>query len=221
MNAVPPNRRRSPRAPRALWGLALALVALALVPPALAQAGLYGPEAPANAAWVRAVNAGAPGGIAVRLASGGAEVLAFGHATRYVLVEPGEVSVDVGGEVVRFEVGPESFTTVAATPDGVVVVTDPALRDISRGLLGLLNLTGREALDLRVPDGTVVLAAVPPGVHDAIAVAQATTELVVTDGDAVVARLDARTYERGVAHTVLVLETEAGVAAFVLTAIGE
>jgi hypothetical protein len=221
MNAVPPIRRLAPRAARVPRVFALVLLALAFAPTAHAQAGLYGPEAPVDAAWVRAVNAGAPGGVAVRVADGGAEVLALGDATRYVLVDPGEVIVDVGGEVVRVEVGPESFTTVAATPDGIVVVADPALRDISRGLLGLLNLTARDALDLRVPDGPVVLAAVPPGAHDAIAVAQATTELVVTDGDAVVARLDARTYERGVAHTVLVLETAAGVAAFVLTAIGE
>jgi hypothetical protein len=100
-------------------------------------------------------------------------------------------------------------------------VPDPALRDISRGLLGLVNLTDRVALDLQVPDGPIVVGAVPPGAHDAVAVAEATTELVVVDAGAVVARLEARAFERGVAYAVVVVETAEGLVAFVLTAVGE
>ena len=157
----------------------------------------------------------------MRIGDGGTRVLAFHDATRYALVEPGAVRVDVGGDVLTLEVGPESFTTVAATADGLVAVPDPALRDISRGLLGLVNLTDRPALDLRVPDGPTVVGAVPPGAHDAIAVAEASTELVVVDGDTVVARLEARTFARGVAYAVVVVADDAGLAAFVLTAAGE
>lgn len=211
MNAASPPRRRAPAA--------LALLVLLL--PALALAGLYGPEAPADAAWLRVVNAGAPGGVAVRVGSDASQVLGFGQATRYVLVAPGSVRVDVGGEVLDVEVGPESFTTVAAVGDGARVIADPALRDVSRGLLGLLNLTDRAALDLVVPDGPVVVPAVPPGFHDAVTVAEATTELAVADGGALVARLEARTYARGAAHVVVVAETAEGLAAFVLTATAE
>lgn len=208
--------------PRPHRHAALALLALFVsLSIGTAHAGLYGPEAPVDAAWVRVVNVGADGGIAVQIADGSAQVLALHHATRYTLVDPGPVRVDVGGDVQTVEVGPESFTTVVATGDGTVVVADPALRDISRGLLGLLNLTDRAALDLAVPDGAVVVGGVPPGAHEAIAVAEATTELAVVEDGVELARLEARTVERGVAYVVVVVDTAEGVVAFVLTAAGE
>ena len=221
MDVSPRPRRRG-----ALALVAPALLALFVFPVGAAQgdathAGLYGPEAPVDAAWVRIVNARAEGGVAVRIGDGGTRVLALHEATRYALVDPGMVRVDVGGDVLTLEVDPESFTTVAATAEGLVAVPDPALRDISRGLLGLVNLTDRPALDLQVPDGPIVVGAVPPGVHDAIAVAEASTDLVVVDGGTVVARLEARTFTRGVAYAVVVVDNAAGIAAFVLTAAGE
>jgi alginate O-acetyltransferase complex protein AlgF len=214
---VPPRPRRR----GALALLVPALLALASLPFGTAQGALYGPEAPVDAAWVRVVNVGADDGVAVRIADGEAQVLALHEATLYTLVAPGTVAVDVAGDVLALEVGPESFTTVAATAAGLVAVSDPALRDISRGLLGLVNLTDRAGLDLQVPDGPIVVGAVPPGAHDAVAVAEATTELVVAEGGAVVARLEARTFERGVAHAVVAVETADGLVAFVLTAAGE
>jgi hypothetical protein len=126
---------------------------------------------------------------------------------------PGEVDLDVGGTHLSIEVGPESFTTVAATVDATVVVEDPALRDASRGLLGLLNLTDRPALTLRVPDGTVVVGDVPAGSHDALAVAQATTGLLVTDGEELLVRLEPREFVRGVAYVVLVFDAPDGLRA--------
>jgi alginate O-acetyltransferase complex protein AlgF len=214
---VPPRPRR--RGVLAL--LAPVLLALATLPLSAAQGGLYGPEAPADAAWVRVVHAGTEAAVAARVADGEPWTLARYDATGYVLVDPGTVHVDVDGDVLALEVGPESFTTVAATAAGLVAVPDPALRDISRGLLGLVNLTDRVALDLQVPDGPIVVGAVPPGAHDAVAVAEATTELVVVDAGAVVARLEARAFERGVAYAVVVVETAEGLVAFVLTAVGE
>jgi alginate O-acetyltransferase complex protein AlgF len=185
-----------------------------------AQPGLYGPEAPADSAWVRVVNAAAPGGMAVRVADAAAVVLPWGGASRYWQVSPGPVAVDVGGTQLELEVGPESFTTVAATPAGPLVVADPELRDASRGLLGLLNLTDRN-LTLRVPDGTAVVADVPPGHHDALAVAQATTGLVITDGDEVLARLDPREYARGIAHAVVVFAGPDGFHAEVVSTVAD
>ena len=214
----------APVRPRRRGVLALALPALlALAAPSIApaQGGLYGPEAPVDAAWVRVVHAGADAAVAARIGDGEALDVAPQRATGYVRVEPGTVPVEVAGSVLTLEVGPESFTTVATTADGLVAIPDPALRDISRGLLGLVNLTGRAGLDLQVPDGPIVVGAVPPGAHDAIAVAEATTELVVVHDGAVLARLEARTFERGVAYAVVVVESAAGVEAFVLTAASE
>jgi hypothetical protein len=209
------------RAHRALAAfVASSLLSIAALPWAAAQGDLYGPEAPVDAAWVRVLNV-ATDGVDVRIGDAAAQELGHHEATPYALVDPGEVRVDVGGDVHALTVAPESFTTVAATADGVVVVPDPALRDISRGLLGLLNLTIREGLDLRVPDGPVVVAAVPPGAHDAVAVAEASTALVVVDADVEVARVEERPFARGVAYTVVVVDTAEGVVAFVLTAAGE
>jgi hypothetical protein len=207
-----PTPSRRPAALAASVLLAFAAVA--------AQPGLYGPEAPADAAWVRIVNATAAGGMAVRVADGATVVLPWGGATRYAQVSPGRVNVDVGGVQLELEVGPESFTTVAATPAGAVSVADPALRDVSRGLLGLLNLTDRP-LTLRVPDGTVVVADVPPAAHEALAVAEATTGLLVTDGDEVVLRLEPRAFERGVAHAVVVFAGPDGPRAEVVSTVAD
>jgi hypothetical protein len=201
---------------RPLPPAALAVCALIAWAAVAAQPGLYGPEAPVDAAWVRVVNAAAQGGMAVRVADATAVVLPWGGATRYWQVAPGSVTVDVGGTQLDLEVGPESFTTVAATPGGPVTVADPALRDVSRGLLGLLNLTDRP-LTLRVPDGTVVVGDVPPGGHDALAVAHATTGLLVTDGDEVLVRVDPREYARGTAHAVVVFVGPDGVRAEVVS----
>jgi len=191
--------------------------ALLVCAAAAAQPGLYGPEAPSGAAWVRVVNAVAPGGIAVRVGDGATVVIPFGNATRYHQVAPGPVAVDVGGTRLDVQVEPASFTTVAATPAGPAAIVDPALRDVSRGLLGLLNLTDRPLLDLRVPDGTAVVEGVGPGAHHALVVAQASTELLVTEGDRVVARISERLYERGVAYAVVVVDTPDGARAQVVS----
>jgi alginate O-acetyltransferase complex protein AlgF len=192
------------------WLRGYLAAALLLWGVAAAQPGLYGPEAPSGAAWVRIVNAAAPGGIAVRVGDGATVVVPYGHATRYHQVPPGAVALDLGGTHLDLEVEPASFTTVAITPAGPATIVDPALRDVSRGLLGLLNLTDRPLLDLRVPDGTTVVADVGPGTHEALVVAQASTELLVTEGDRVVARIPERLYARGVAYAVVVVDTPDG-----------
>ena len=214
MSLAPHPRRRAPWA--VAWLTPLVVVALAQ-----AQPDLYGPEAPADVGWVRVVNGAVPGGVAVRVGDAQTVVLGLGDATRYARIDGGSVEIDVGGERTVVDVEPEDFLSVAATSTGVVVVRDPGLRDVSRGLLGLLNLTDRPALDLRVPDGNAVVSGVPPAAHDALAVAEATTALLITAGDEVLARLEPQTYERGVAYTVVVTETDAGVEAFLLRASSE
>ncbi|MBW6454373.1 MAG: alginate O-acetyltransferase AlgF [Trueperaceae bacterium] len=213
-------RARASRARPAAGLGALAACALALIlASAAAQPGLYGPEAPQDAAWVRVLNAVASGGVAVRVADHTTVVLPLGGATRYARVPAGRVRVDVGGEELQLEVHQESFTTVAATVDGPVAIADPALRDVSRGLLGLMNLTGLEALDLRAPDGTPVVAGVPRLTHQALAVARATTGLVVTAGGDTVVTLEPQAFERGVAYAVAVFDLGDGpVAALLATA---
>ena len=189
----------------AMRALALAMVAWALMP-ALVQADLYGPSAPPDAAWVRAVNAEAPGGLGIRIGAGPLESIAFADATAYSVVAPGEVHVDLGGVVTTLTVEAGTFLTVVATADGARLIDDAVLVDVSRGLLALYNLTDLGALDLVVVDGPPVVEGVPPWDQAAVAIAEAEVTLQIRRGDEVVGTLESRLYERAVAHSVIVVE---------------
>jgi hypothetical protein len=173
---------------------------------AAAQDDLYGGAAPVDAAWVRAVNAEASGGLGIRIADGPLEVIALADATAYRLVAPGSVSVDLGGEPLSVEVEAGAFVTVVAAPAGPLVIEDEPLVDVSRGLLALYNLTTFAALELVVVDGPSVVADVAPGSQAAVMVSEAEVALEVRSGEQVVGTLETRLFERGVAHSVLVVE---------------
>lgn len=184
---------------------------------AVAQPSLYGPEAPLDVAWVRVLNASSTDALAAEVAGGPME-LGFAEASAYVMLPPGRHSLTVDGQLVELQAEPEDFLTVALTDGGPVVVSDPALRDISRGLLGLMNLTALPSLSLLTPDGTPVVEEVPPGLADAIAISAARTGLQVSaDGTALLA-LEEHTFERGVAYSVVVFQATEELVAVVLTA---
>jgi len=155
---------------------------------------------------VRAVNAEASGGLGIRVADGPLESVAFGHATAYQVVAPGSVAIDLGGELLTIDVEAASFVTVVATVDGPQVIQDTALVDVSRGLLALYNLTSIAALELVVVDGPSVVSDVAPGSQAAVPVAEAEVALEVRADDEVLGTVDTRLFERGVAHSVMVVE---------------
>lgn len=174
--------------------------------PSLAQDDLYGPSAPPDAAWVRAVNAEAAGGLGIRVGDGPLASVAFADATPYRAVPPGEVPLDLGGVITPVEVEAGDFVTVVAAPDAVHVIRDTALVDVSRGLLALYNLSTLGPLDLRVVDGPAVVEGVEAWSQAAITVAEAEVALEVLAAGERVGGLDARLFERGMAHAVLVVE---------------
>lgn len=196
--------------------VALMLLAATLSATAAAQGDLYGPEAPQDVAWIRIVNL-ASDALAADL-NGTELAVAFGESSLYVPVEPGARTVTIEGAAVEIEAEPETFHTVVLLPDAAVVVADPALRDISRGLLGLMNLTQLPALTLATPDGAEVVTDVAPGAAAAIAVSPAVTALVVSDGAEILIEVPEHSFERGEAYTILVFEGEDGPAALLLTA---
>ena len=193
---------------RSCWVTRVLAIAIALVVAweARAQDDLYGPSAPVDAAWVRAINAEDTGGLGIRIGEGGLASVAFADATPYQVVAPGSVDLDVGGTVHTVEVEPAAFLTVVAAGGAIVLIEDAVLLDVSRGLLALYNLTQAEALDLVVVDGPQVVTEVPPWSQAAVPIAEAEVALEVRSGDDVVATLEARHYARGVAHAVLVVE---------------
>jgi hypothetical protein len=183
----------------------LLLVMAACAAAASAQEDLYGPQAPSDVAYVRAVNAAESGGLSVRVGNGDMEVLPLAGATGYVLVEPGTVRLDLGGEEVEVTVEIGEFVTVALTRDGVWTIVDTPLRDASRGVLALYNLSDRSALDLVVVDGPEVVTGVAPGEQAAVAIAEAEVALRVRSASGDVIDLEARLYARGMAHAVFVV----------------
>jgi hypothetical protein len=192
------------RPPVAVLATACLLLWL-LVGGASAQEDLYGPQAPTDVAYVRAVNASERGGLGVRVADGVMEALPFAGATPYVAVPPGPVRLDLGGEEIEVEARVGDFLTVVAGPEGVWVIEDTPLRDASRGMLALYNLSDRASLDLVVVDGPEVVADVAPGEQAAVAIAEAEVALRVRSDEGDEIDLEPRLFERGVAHSVFVV----------------
>lgn len=186
---------------------------------AFAQDDLYGPETPDDIAWIRVLNTGAE---PVTAWIAGSELVAEPlSATSYTPVDPGEGSVEVQGEPVSYEAAAGQFLTLALTADGGVFVADPALRDVSRGLLGLMNLTERPALSLLTQGGDTVVSDVAPGEAHAVTISPAQTALLVTGADGTLAEVESSLFDRAQAYTVVVLEGENGVMALLLTASAE
>ena len=206
---------RSARTPPVYLVFLASLVA-ALASAAVAQAGLYGPEAPQDVSFVRVLNGSS---VAVEPQVQGDRLASVepGAVGPYVVVEPGPVELAVGTAATAFEGFPEAFTTVVVLPStesGVVelrVLDEAALRDISRGLLSFWNLAGGDALTLATSAGAEVFADVPDGFGADRAIAQAEVGFVVTAADGrEVGVVDARVLERGVAHAIFVLPPLAG-----------
>jgi hypothetical protein len=189
---------------------AAALSLLLLLASVLAQEDLYGPQAPVDVAYVRAVNAVDPGGLGVRVADADLVVLPLAGATAYVAVSPGLVRVDLGGETAEIEASLGAFLTVVARPDGVIVIEDVPLRDTTRGILALYNLSEHAWLALEVIDGPSVVERVEPGAQEAVVISEASVALRVVSERGEVIDLEARLLERGVAHAVIVTDGPEG-----------
>jgi hypothetical protein len=183
----------------------LFVVALLLVAPPASGQDLYGPEAPRDAAYVRLLNAFAEEPISGSVDGVEWGPVGFAEVSPYRIVEPGEHSGIVAGRELSLTTLPESFTTLVALPTETLVLADIPLRDISRGVLSLYNLTDDSALSLRTSDGTVVLPEVAPRAVAGVAISQAEVELVVYAGEEALASLPRQLFERGEAHAVIVM----------------
>ena len=191
----------------AIRRLALLLVALLLagLPATLAQEGLYGPEAPRDVSYVRIINARPGEAITPVVAGEELQPLGFAQVSSYRQLPPGRHSLTAAGVDLEVTTEAESFMTIALLPDEIVTIADTPLRDISRGLLALYNLTQDEILTLATADGTEVISEVPPHEAAARTISEAEVELVVLSGGEPVDELESRLYRRGEAHSVIVL----------------
>ncbi|HEX7003364.1 MAG TPA: alginate O-acetyltransferase AlgF [Trueperaceae bacterium] len=206
---VEPLPGRHPSGPIAVLlavKLAALLGALLLWPAAVkAQGGLYGPEAPRDVAYVRLINA-RPGG-PVGPVVGGEEwqSVDFAEVSPYHRIAPGQHAVSAAGIESSFTARAESFTTLVLLENELVTIDDTPLRDISRGLLTLYNLTADHTLTLGTVDGSQVISDVEPLSAASRAISQAEVELVVSSNGKPIGKLDSRLYRRGEAHSVIVM----------------
>ena len=178
---------------------------------ALAQDNLYGPDAPLDVAYVRAVHA-APDAEAIEVTSGDAVLgqLEFTQVTPYVTLEPGTLTLNAGELSAEVMVEAGEFYTAVVLPGEVTLLTDEPLVDASRGLLTFYNLSGNEA-SLATADGaTEVVAGVAPISGGSTVVNQAEVALGVLAGEEQLGALEPRLLERGVAHGVFLFESSEG-----------
>lgn len=193
------------------------LLLLVLQATAFGQGDLYGPEAPADVAWIRVINALGDEPMTARVADTDLKV-AFAEGSAYLAVAPGDHEITVGEHSLTVGAEPESFQTVALLGSGPVVIQETGLRDISRGLLGLMNLTSHDSLTLLTPAGEVVVEDVLPGHASSLAISPASTGLDVSADGAILASVAEQAFELAEAYTVVVLETPDGPVAVVLQA---
>ena len=209
--------RRSVRRTPPLVVLPLLTAVLLAIGAALAQGSLYGPEAPADVAFLRVLNASSER-VDAAVGAGEAAALPPGAGTPYAPVPTDDARFEATrpgsdeAETASPTLDAEAFATLLVTDDGVRVLQDEVLRDISRGLLVFVNATGAP-LSLRTADGTVVFEEVGDDpASRTITGAEAAFEVVDPATGEVVAGLEARTYGRGAAHTILVREGADGLA---------
>jgi hypothetical protein len=185
--------------------LLTAILLLSTLSWTLAQGGLYGPEAPRDISYVRVINASSPEPVTPAIDGENWQPLPFANVSPYRQLAPGEHTVSIAGHELALNAHPESFTTLVLLQDTVLTIEDTPLRDISRGLLSLYNLTSDGALTLSTAEGTEVIAGVEPHSAGSRAISQAEVGLVVHRGDEVVGSLEPQLYRRGEAHAVIVL----------------
>lgn len=185
--------------------LLIAILLLGAVATALSQDGLYGPEAPRNTSYVRFINARAGEAVSPSIGDSDWDETKFSEVTPYRQVPPGEHSATVAGEGLTLSTRPEGFTTLVLLEDGLLAMDDTPLRDISRGLLSLYNLTSNATLSLRTADGGDVITGVAPRSAESIAISEAEVALTVFDEQRQIGALDSQLYQRGEAHSVIVL----------------
>jgi alginate O-acetyltransferase complex protein AlgF len=205
---VPSRRPQMPAGPPAPISrilLALSLTLLALLAATAAGQGLYGPEAPRDTAYLRLINASGQEAVTMTVDGNEWEPLPFAGVTPYRQLAPGEHSLSLFGQDHAFTASPEGFITAVALPERVLLLEDTPLRDISRGLLTLYNLTGAGPLTLRTADGTEVLTDVQVESAESIAISEAEVGLVLYQGGEELEVLEPRLYSRGEAHSLIVL----------------
>ncbi len=165
--------------------------------------GLYAPAPPADAAFVRVLNAGA-GELTPTLGETAFEALAAGTVSPYRVVLQGSAELSAGDVTSALEVEAGRFYTVLLT-DKATLLEDPALQNRAQALLLLYNVSA-EPVSLKTADGaTDVIPDVAPGEVGSIEVNAISVAFGAFAEDAALSTFDEVQLERGAAYSAFVL----------------
>lgn len=183
---------------------------LLLVSAAAAQdEGLYAPAPPADAAFVRVLNAGA-GELTPALGETAFGALAAGTVSPYRVVLQGSAELSAGAVTSVLEVEAGRFYTVVVT-DEAALLEDPALQNRAQALLLLYNVSAAP-VSLKTADGaTDVIPDVAPGEVGSIEVNAISVAFGAFSGDAALNTFDEVQLERGAAYSTFVLPDDTAV----------
>ena len=189
----------------------LLLIMSLLIGVAAAQDGLYAPEPPANAAFVRIIHA-APGTTSFNSSIGEATYaeLEFQSVSPYAVVTEGSYDVSLAGVTSTLEVAAGNFYTVALVDTGagasVVALKDPSNTNLAKSLLILYNFSDVAAVDMKTADGAqTVVSGVAPMSVGSIVVNPVAVDLAAFGGSDVIESFSGIALERGAAYSMVVL----------------
>ena len=181
------------------------LLSLLLLPVAVAADDLYDPAPPADAAFVRVVNATAAAA-ASRVGDKDFGVVGPAEASPYRVVAKGERAVQIGAARADLSVAAGSFYTLALDGGGQVhAVTDPTNTNLARTLLVLYNFSEAPSAALKTADGgTEIIGGVAPDGHESRVVNPLKVDLAAFVGDQAVGTFAGLSLGRGAAYSVIV-----------------
>lgn len=170
------------------------------------ETGLYGPQLPQGAAFVRLVHA-APS-LAPFEATVGAiryAALSYAETSPYRPFSEDVYFVQAAGFEAPMAALADHFYTVAVTDDGLVIITDDVLDDPARALLALCNLSPLDRIDLLTADHrTEVIVDVAPQTCASVAVNAIEVPLAVFGNGGILETVTLQ-LRRGEAYTLFVL----------------
>lgn len=190
--------------------LLTALLACSLLTSAQEQEeGLYAPAPPADAAFVRVLNA-AEGETTASLGDTDFEALAYGAVSPYRVVLQGATELSAGSVSETVEVAAGRFYTVVLN-DAATLVEDPTLENRAQALLVLYNVS-EKPVNLKTADGaTAVIPDAPPGEVGSVAVNPVSASFGAFAGETLITTFDEVQLERGAVYSTFVLPDDTAV----------
>ncbi len=192
------------------------LVALVLIvgiaePAIRAQEGLYGAAAPADAAFVRVVNAQAQPLPELWVGATRFAALAPQTASPYRPVNPGIHQVFLGTRSEELIPRRGVYYTVMVTRDGLFIVEDTAHTRPDRAQIVLYHFAGGSALSVRTADGTAtVIGDVRTGSSGTVQVNAVAVELALFRDGEQLAALGDLGLARGQSYSIIAFPQAAG-----------